>query len=161
MNCKEGFFTHIQEENNSPKQSTLKWGEGGQYFWKTWIFIGVQHFCKRLSEENPIVEDSRPAAIAPIATLSVNISLCHEDKMFFVKINAYKVIWQYFLSSRIDLSGSGPYWRVLSTVLTTVLTSVSLRTFLFWQWKGLTCPLMSSVHYKLSIHVLLSFFISS
>ena len=41
---------------------------------------------------SPIVEEFRPAAIAPIATLFVNISFCHEDKMFRVKINAYKVL---------------------------------------------------------------------
>ena len=133
MNCKEGVFTQIQEKKNSPKQSTLKWGEGDNISEKRGFSWGSNTLVRDCLKENPIVEESRPAAIAPIATLSVNISLCHEDKMFFVKINAYKVIWQYFLSSRIDLSGSGPYWRVLSTVLTTVLTSVSLRTSLFWQ----------------------------
>ena len=43
-------------------------------------------------KENSIVEESRPAATAPIATLFVKISFCHEDKIFRVKINAYKVI---------------------------------------------------------------------
>ena len=76
---------------------------------KPYFLECLNNFATDCLKENPIVEESRPAAIAPIATLFVNISFCHEDKMFCVNINAYKVIWHCSLSSCIDLSLSGPY----------------------------------------------------
>ena len=71
---------------------------------KPYLLEWPNNFTTDCLKENSIVEESRPAAIAPIATLFVNISFCHEDKVFRVKINAYKVIWHYSLSSYTDLS---------------------------------------------------------
>ena len=41
----------------------------------------LNNFATDCLKENPIVEESAPAAIAPIAALFVNICFCHEDKM--------------------------------------------------------------------------------
>ena len=70
---------------------------------KPYFLQWLNNFATDCLKENLMVEESRPAAIAPIAAL-VNISFCHEDKMFRIKIDAYKVIWHCSLSSRIDLS---------------------------------------------------------
>ena len=71
---------------------------------KPYFLEWLNNFATDCLKENPIVEESMPAAIAPIAALFVKISFCHEDKMFRIKIDAYKVIWHCSLSSRIDLS---------------------------------------------------------
>ena len=71
---------------------------------KSYFLEWLNNFATDCLKGSPIVKESRPAAIAPIATLFVNISFCHEYKMFRVKINAYKVIWHYSLSSRIGLT---------------------------------------------------------
>ena len=71
---------------------------------KPYFLQWLNNFATDCLKENLMVEESRPAAIAPIAALFVNISFCHEDKMFRIKIDACKVIWHCSLSSRIDLS---------------------------------------------------------
>ena len=50
----------------------------------------LNNFATDCLKESPVGEESRSAAIAPIATLFVKIGFCHEYKMFRVKINAYK-----------------------------------------------------------------------